>query len=250
MENKILASVNGIQISEQDLEIAMTRFPQENQQYFRTEQGKKQLLDQMVSFELVYNYAKEANLEDSDEFKYQLELMKKDLLIQAGVKKILDTVSVNDNDVKDFYDNNREMFKTEETVSAKHILVDSEEKAKEVIEKINSGTSFEDAAKEFSNCPSSEQGGNLGEFGRGRMVPEFEKAAFELSVGEVSEPVQTQFGYHIIKVENKLQADDRPYDEVKAMIAANLLHEKQNRAYTNFVNDLKEDYKVELYSEV
>lgn len=250
MENKILASVNGIQISEQDLEIAMTRFPQENQQYFRTEQGKKQLLDQMVSFELVYNYAKEANLEDSDEFKYQLELMKKDLLIQAGVKKILDTVSVNDNDVKDFYDNNREMFKTEETVSAKHILVDSEEKAKEVIEKINSGTSFEDAAKEFSNCPSSEQGGNLGEFGRGRMVPEFEKAAFELSVGEISEPVQTQFGYHIIKVENKLQADDRPYDEVKAMIAANLLHEKQNRAYTNFVNDLKEDYKVELYSEV
>lgn len=250
MENKILASVNGIQISEQDLEIAMTRFPQENQQYFRTEQGKKQLLDQMVSFELVYNYAKEANLEDSDEFKYQLELMKKDLLIQAGVKRILDTVSVNDNDVKDFYDNNREMFKTEETVSAKHILVDSEEKAKEVIEKINSGTSFEDAAKEFSNCPSSEQGGNLGEFGRGRMVPEFEKAAFELSVGEVSEPVQTQFGYHIIKVENKLQADDRPYDEVKAMIAANLLHEKQNRAYTNFVNDLKEDYKVELYSEV
>ncbi|EQB88483.1 peptidyl-prolyl cis-trans isomerase C [Clostridium punense] len=250
MENKILASVNGIQISEQDLEIAMTRFPQENQQYFRTEQGKKQLLDQMVSFELVYNYAKEANLEDSDEFKYQLELMKKDLLIQAGVKKILDTVSVNDNDVKDFYDNNREMFKTEETVSAKHILVDSEEKAKEVIEKINSGTSFEDAAKEFSNCPSSEQGGNLGEFGRGRMVPEFEKAAFELSVGEVSEPVQTQFGYHIIKVENKSQADDRPYDEVKAMIAANLLHEKQNRAYTNFVNDLKEDYKVELYSEV
>jgi len=250
MENKILASVNGIQISEQDLEIAMTRFPQENQQYFRTEQGKKQLLDQMVSFELVYNYAKEANLEDSDEFKYQLELMKKDLLIQAGVKKILDTVSVNDNDVKDFYDNNREMFKTEETVSAKHILVDSEDKAKEVIEKINSGTSFEDAAKEFSNCPSSEQGGNLGEFGRGRMVPEFEKAAFELSVGEISEPVQTQFGYHIIKVENKLQADDRPYDEVKAMIAANLLHEKQNRAYTNFVNDLKEDYKVELYSEV
>jgi len=250
MENKILASVNGIQISEQDLEIAMTRFPQENQQYFRTEQGKKQLLDQMVSFELVYNYAKEANLEDSDEFKYQLELMKKDLLIQAGVKKILDTVSVNDNDVKDFYDNNREMFKTEETVSAKHILVDSEDKAKEVIEKINSGTSFEDAAKEFSNCPSSEQGGNLGEFGRGRMVPEFENAAFELSVGEISEPVQTQFGYHIIKVENKLQADDRPYDEVKAMIAANLLHEKQNRAYTNFVNDLKEDYKVELYSEV
>jgi len=249
MENKILASVNGAQISEQDLEMAMVRFPQENQQYFRTEQGKKQLLDQMISFELIYNYAKESELEKSEEYKQQLELMKKDLLIQAGVKKILDTVSVNDDDVKSFYDNNREMFKTEETVSAKHILVDSEEQANEIVEKINSGTSFEDAAKEFSNCPSSSQGGNLGQFGRGRMVPEFENAAFQLAVGEISGPVKTQFGYHIIKVEDKLQATDRPYDEVKATIASNLLHEKQNKAYTNFVNDLKEDFKVELYTE-
>jgi peptidyl-prolyl cis-trans isomerase C len=248
MENKVLASVNGNNITEQDLEVAMTRFPKENQDYFRSEQGKTQLLDQMISFELIYNYAKQADLENDEEYKNQLEIMKKDLLIQAGVKKVLDTVAVNDDDVKSYYDNNKDMFKSEETVNAKHILVESKEKAEEVLEKINNGISFEDAALEFSSCPSSNQGGSLGEFGRGRMVPEFENAAFELAVGEVSGPVQTQFGYHIIKVEGKTEPSMREYDEVKAMIASNLLHEKQNKAYINFVNDLKEDYKVETYS--
>lgn len=248
MENKVLASVNGNNITEQDLEVAMTRFPKENQDYFRSEQGKTQLLDQMISFELIYNYAKQADLENDEEYRNQLEIMKKDLLIQAGVKKVLDTVTVNDDDVKSYYDNNKDMFKSEETVNAKHILVESKEKAEEILEKINNGISFEDAALEFSSCPSSNQGGSLGEFGRGRMVPEFENAAFELAVGEVSGPVQTQFGYHIIKVEGKTEPSIREYDEVKAMIASNLLHEKQNKAYINFVNDLKEDYKVETYS--
>jgi len=248
MENKILASVNGKNITEQDLQIAMSRFPQENQTYFKSEQGKKQLLDQMISFELVYNYAKDSKLEDEEEFKNQLELMKKDLLIQAGVKKILDTVTVSDDDVKNFYDNNKEMFNSEETVSAKHILVDSKDKADDIMNKINSGMNFEEAAQQFSSCPSAAHGGNLGEFGRGRMVPEFEQAAFQLAVGEVSEPVQTQFGYHIIKVESKSEPSVKPYDEVKATIATNLLHEKQNAAYINFVNDLQEDYKVETYS--
>lgn len=248
MENKVLASVNGNNITEQDLEVAMTRFPKENQDYFRSEQGKTQLLDQMISFELIYNYAKQADLENDEEYRNQLEIMKKDLLIQAGVKKVLDTVTVNDDDVKSYYDNNKDMFKSEETVNAKHILVESKEKAEEILEKINNGISFEDAALEFSSCPSSNQGGSLGEFGRGRMVPEFENAAFELAVGEVSGPVQTQFGYHIIKLEGKTEPSIREYDEVKAMIASNLLHEKQNKAYINFVNDLKEDYKVETYS--
>ena len=96
------------------------------------------------------------------------------------------------------------MFKGESSARAKHILVETEEKAKEIKEKINNGLSFEDAAKEFSSCPSSSQGGDLGSFTRGRMVPEFEDAAFSLEVGEVSEPVKTQFGYHLIKNRRKV----------------------------------------------
>jgi peptidyl-prolyl cis-trans isomerase C len=85
-------------------------------------------------------------------------------------------------------------------VNASHILVDQEHEAKDILKKLDEGVAFEELARDFSNCPSGKQaGGNLGDFGRGMMVPEFETAAFDLEVGAVSEPVRTQFGYHIIK---------------------------------------------------
>lgn len=246
MNNKVLAKVNENCITEQDLNNAMARFPKENQQYFSTEQGKAQLLDQLISFELMYNYAKEEDLENSDEFKKQLEVLKRDILIQAAVKKVLDNVKISEKDLKDFYENNKEMFKTQESVSAKHILVEDEEKAIEVKNKIKDGLTFEEAAKEFSTCPSSAQGGELGSFTRGRMVPEFEDAAFNLEVGIVSEPVKTQFGYHLIKVDEKLPADIKEFNEVKNSIQVNLLSQKQNEEYINFVNKLKENQNVEI----
>lgn len=246
MENKILATVNGKAITENDLKIAMTRFPQENQAFFATEQGKAQLLEQLISFELVCKYAEEENLSETEEYKTQLELLKKDLLIQAGVKKILDTVTVSEEEVKAFYDNNPNMFKGEASVRAKHILVDTEEKAKEIKAAIDGGLSFEDAAKENSSCPSGAQGGDLGFFTRGRMVPEFEEAAFTLAVGEVSEPVKTQFGYHLIKVEEKTPESIKGFEEVKDQLKINLLGQKQNETYMNFINQLKQEQDVKI----
>lgn len=246
MNNKILAKVNGNAITEQDLIKAMARFPKENQQYFASEEGKSQLLDQLISFELMHNYANAENLEESAEYKEQLEVLKKDLLIQAAVKKVLDNVQVSEEELKNFYDNNTEMLKGQESVSAKHILVESEEKAKEIKEKIENGLSFEEAAGEFSTCPSSAQGGDLGAFTRGRMVPEFEDAAFDLEVGMVSEPVKTQFGYHLIKVEEKVPAEVKSFEEVKNSLQVNLLSQKQNDEYIKFVNELKNKYNVEI----
>lgn len=246
MENKILATVNGKEITENDLNMAMTRFPQENQAFFATEQGKAQLLEQLISFELVSKYAADEKLNETEEYKEQLEILKKDLLIQAGVKKVLDAVTVSEEEVKAFYEGNPDMFKGEASVRAKHILVDSEEKAKDVKATIDGGVSFEEAAKEHSSCPSSSQGGDLGFFTRGRMVPEFEEAAFELAVGEVSEPVKTQFGYHLIKVEEKTSEVAKSFDEVKDQLKVNLLSQKQNATYLNFINKLKQEQDVKM----
>lgn len=246
MENKILATVNGNAITENDLNGAMARFPQENQAFFATEQGKSQLLEQLISFELVYKYAQDENLSETEEYKSQLEILKKDLLIQAAVKSILDTVTVSEEEIKSFYENNPEMFKGQESVRAKHILVDSEEKAEEIKAAIDGGLSFEEAAKENSSCPSSSQGGDLGFFTRGRMVPEFEEAAFALEVGEVSEPVKTQFGYHLIKVEEKTAEVTRSFEEVKDQLQMNLVSQKQNTTYMNFINKLKQEQDVKI----
>lgn len=247
MENKVLAIVNGKEITETDLEFTISRFPQQNQQYFRSEQGRAQLLDQIVSYELVYNFAKDSKLEEEETFKNQLEAVKKDLLIQAGITKSFENAKVTESEIEEFYNKNKAMFQTEETVSAKHILVDSEEEAKNIAEEIKSDKiTFEDAAKKYSKCPSKEQGGNLGAFERGRMVPEFEKSAFDLDINTVSEPVKTQFGYHIIKVEEKNESDVKPLEEVKEMVSANLLQEKQNKEFLTLVEKLKETYPVEV----
>ena len=114
---------------------------------------------------------------------------------------------------------------------------------KEILAFIQNGEkTFEDAAKEFSSCPSSQRGGDLGQFGKGQMVKEFEDAAFAANIGEVVGPVKTQFGYHLIKVEKKNEAKEAGFAEVKDPIRAELLKRKQDQAYLAKVKELKEKY--------
>ncbi len=246
MENKVVAIVNGQEITEKDLELTAMRFPKERQGFFNTEEGKKQLLDQMVSFELLYNDAKDKNLENDENYLLQVEMAKKEILIQTAISKLMNEVTVTDSEVEDYYKANENMFMNQATVTAKHILVDSAEKAGEIKAEILNGKAFEDAAFEYSTCPSNAQGGNLGAFSKGQMVPEFEEAAFGMEVGAVSEPVQTQFGYHLIKVEDKAEAGVKPFSEVKDMIKNRLLQERQAFKYTDYVNKLKDKNKVEI----
>lgn len=246
MENKVLAVVNGQEITEQDLQLTAMRFPRDRQGYLTSEEGKKQLLDQMISFELMYIDAKEKGLENDENYKMQLEMAKKEMLIQTAISKIMEEVVVTDSEVEDYYKANQNLFMNQETVSAKHILVDTAEKAAEIMEEIANGKSFEAAAAEYSSCPSGTAGGDLGAFSRGQMVPEFEEAAFAMEIGKVSEPVQTQFGYHLIKVEAKNVGSVKPFEEVKDSIKNMLLQERQTFKYTQFVNSLKDKIKVEI----
>lgn len=246
MDNKVVAKVNGNEITEFDLNAAIQRFPKEKQAYLSTDQGKQQLIEQLVSFELFYNYGKDNGVENSKEFIDRLEAMKKELLTQVTIEKVLSEVVVTDKEVEDYYNANMSRFISAETVIASHILVDSEELAMEVIDKIKGGLSFKDAAAKYSTCPSSAQGGNLGQFGRGQMVPEFEEAAFSLELGVLSEPVKTQFGYHLIMVDSKQEAEVVPFDRVKDMVKAQLLQERQNFKYMMLTGELKNKYSVEI----
>lgn len=246
MENKVLATVNGRQITENDIQEAIKRFPKEQQAYLATEQGKKQLLEQLISFEVFYNYGKEMEYDKTKEYTTAIEIMERDALTQLSVNKVLSQVELTDKEVEDYYNANKSNFVVGEMISAKHILVDTEELAKEVAEEIKNGMTFGDAATKYSTCPSKAQGGNLGKFGKGQMVPEFEEAAFNLEIGKVSEPVKTQFGYHLIQVEEKQEATEKSFDEVKDLIRTNLLQERQNVKYATTLEKLKKKYNVEV----
>ena len=161
-------------------------------------------------------------------------------------KKLLATVTVSEDEIKKFYEDNKEVFKENESANASHILVAEEDKAKEIYEKIKNGEDFEALAREFSTCPSKEKGGDLGTFTRGQMVKEFEDAVFDNEVGTVTEPVKTQFGYHIIKINEKNEGRDLEFDEVKDKIAAQVRRQKEQELYNEKITELKDKYQVKM----
>ena len=159
-----------------------------------------------------------------------LQNARKDILAQMAIGKIFEGITISDEEVREYFEANKARFAKGASVHAKHILVDSEDKCNELLESIVSGgKAFEDVAKESSTCPSGANGGDLGEFGKGQMVKEFE-------------PVKTQFGYHLIKVEDKKKAEDAKLDDVKEQIKSEIMQKKQQEAYTAKVEELKKKY--------
>lgn len=245
MENKILATVAGKEIKESDLQNIISRYPEDKRAYFSTEEAKKQLLEQIVSFELLNILGEELKINETKEYEDNVKQAEKDILTQLTLNKLLLEVTVTDEDALNYYNNNKASFAQPPTVSAKHILVDDKDLCDQVKKELDENKlTFEEAAAKYSTCPSKEEGGNLGSFGRGMMVPEFEEAAFALDINVVSEPVQTQFGYHLIKVEEKNEGNEAKFEDVKAQIVNKLLQDAQQRKYLDVVKELENKYSV------
>lgn len=245
-ENKVLATVNGREITERDVNLLLQNFNSQGNTNFNSEQGKKQLLDELINQELFYLEALENDYDKEEGFLQEVEINKVNILKNYSLRKVLDDASVTEEEAADYYDNNKESFKTPESVQTSHILVEDEEMAKEILGEIENGLSFEEAAKKYSTCPSKARGGDLGSFSRGKMVPEFEDAAFSMEKGEISEPVKTQFGYHIIKLTDKMEPSISNFEEVKNQIGQFLLGRKQNNLYIAKTTELRNKFEVKI----
>ena len=234
-----LVTVNGVEITQKDVETALmnatqgrfNQVPPAKQAEFR-----KQVLEQLVAKELVYSDAKKTNLlkskEFKDEYKKVQERVKKELAVQIWQKKQMDKVKVSDKELKSYYNKNKEEFKEKESVHARHILVKTESEAQALIKQMKSLkggdllAKFIELAKLKSTGPSGPKGGDLGSFARGQMVPEFNDKVFNMKVGTISDPVKTQFGYHIIYLEAKKAPKNLGFTEVKSFINQRLKMEK------------------------
>jgi parvulin-like peptidyl-prolyl isomerase len=183
------------------------------------EQFEERLNEAGFSFDYFKNY-------------YKNQLMLSEFLNETLFSKI----EVTDSEAGEYYQTNKENYGTKQgEIRARHILVNTEEEANEVLKEIRKGTDFVELAKERSIGPSSVRGGDLGFFGKGTMAEEFEKAAFGLRIGQVSEPVQTEYGWHIIKREHGIIS----YEEAKELIREILLIEKQKQAFNAYLDGLK-----------
>ncbi len=246
-ENKVLATVNGKDITSQDVYDFLNQLDPQTAAQFSSPEGINQIANELVNQELLYLDALKNGLDEEEDFKNELEKVKIGVLKQYAINKLFKGISVMEEEINRFYNENQHFFQTPEVARASHILVDDREKANEILSEIDDGLSFEEAASKYSNCPSKANGGDLGEFSRGKMVPEFEEVAFSMKEGSISQPVKTQFGYHLIKLNYKKESGISPLEEVKDQINQQLILIKQQEIYLDKTEELREDFQVETY---
>lgn len=244
-EDKLVAKVNGKEITRADVMKFLNDMGPQMAMQFQSPEGIQRVVDEMVNQELLYLDARENDLDKEEEYKNLLKTTEVTLLKNYAFNKAIASETPTEEEIKDYYNKNKNEFGNPEMAKASHILVEAEDQANEVVKELESGTSFEDAAVKYSTCPSKEQGGKLGEFGRGQMVPEFENAVFDMEVGTISEPVKSQFGYHIIYLEDMTPAQEQTFEEAREEAANHVARAKQQEKYMEKVNSLKEVYEVE-----
>lgn len=245
-DTTVVATVDGEKITRADLEALKqqmsAQYPQLGQ--VPLDAVYKGLLDRAIDQRLMEKEARKAKMQNDAEVKAQLKDMESELIRRAWLGKTVEK-RVTDDKVKAAYD---QMIKTtpdEEEVRARHILVETEDKAKELIGKLNGGAKFDDLAKTESKDPGAANGGDLGFFRKGDMVPEFSDAAFGMKPGELSKaPVKTQFGWHILKVEERRKVQPPKFEEV----APQLRGEVAQTEAAAVIKDLRDKAKVETFN--
>ncbi len=242
----VVARVGETEITQENVNQVIAQLPPQQAAFFQTPAGQEKVVEELVNRELLFLWGEAEKVDTQEGFAEDLARLRSDLIRDYAVRTIIADVSATDEEVKAFYEENQDKFTTPAKIRARHILVETEDEAKKILEEIRGGKSFEDAAKEYSTCPSKEDGGNLGLFAKGQMVPEFEDAAFALEVGTMSDPVKTQFGWHIIKLEEKQPSSVMPLEKVAGEIKTMLTQKKQQEAFFAKLEELHKQYPVEI----
>ena len=254
-EDEIVAKVGDMTITKSEFYEELVR------------QNGSQVLDNLIADKIMQAEVKELNIEiteeeieeDLDEMRefygsdealnqelanYGLTLddVKNNIKTNLQIERLLDSyVEITEEEMKEYFEENKSTFDQKEQVKASHILVETEEEALEIKEKLDQGEDFAELAKEYSlDKSNSDKGGDLGYFDRNKMVKEFSDAAFSLEIGEISDPVKSEYGFHIIKVEDRKEAKEADYDEVKNQVRRQLFQTKSYDAYVMVFRDVRE----------
>jgi len=264
-DDDVVAKIGNKKITVTEFNKLISYFDADRQKMIESNpQMKETILTQLVQSMVVSDIAKKKGFDKKPEIKQQLEFFSDSFVATEYLKReVTQKISVPDSEVKQYYDAHQDEFKTPEMVKAKHILIRvapgaSEEdkkkamgKAEDILKQIKGGAEFEKLAGEVSEDPGSKtKGGDLGFFAKGRMVKPFEDAAFALKPGELSGVVETQFGYHIIKVDETKEPSIEPFDKVKEKINQKLVQEKTRAKVTTFIEKSMKEAGAEIHPEL
>ena len=246
-DGEVLASFSGNRLTTGRVVKEMERLPAPSRAYLQAPDRKRQFVDNMILNELLYSEGQKLGYDKNEDIDRQVSDLRRRLVVQRVVREFQKPPDVNDTQAQSYYDDNPNLYSTTQ-IRASHVLVKDEAAAREIRDQVKTDPSkFADIAKEKSTDKTSgAKGGDLGMFGQGRMVPEFERVAFALKPNEISEVVKTQYGYHVIIVTERKEGERRPFDQVKEQIKATLrnkaIQEQQDKRY----GDLKQSANVKI----
>ena len=233
---EVLATYSGKRLTTTKVTKEMERLPSPSRAYLSAPDRKRQFVENLVLNDLLYAEGQKLGYDKDDDIDRQVNDLRRRLVVQRVVREFQKPPEITDADAQKYYDDNPNLYSTTQ-IRASHILVRDEAAANEIRDQLKTDPSkFADIAKEKSTDKTSgAKGGDLGLFAQGRMVPEFERVAFGLKVGEISDVVKTQYGYHIITVTDRKEGERRPFDQVKEQIKATLrnraIQEQQDKRY-------------------
>ena len=246
-DGEVLATYSGNRLTTGRVLKEMERLPAPSRAYLQAPDRKRQFVDNMILNELLYGQGQKLGYDKDEEIDRQVSDLRRRLVVQKVVREFQKAPDISDEQAKTYYDDNPNLYSTTQ-IRASHILVKDEATAREVLDQVKADPSkFADIAKEKSTDKTSgAKGGDLGMFGQGRMVPDFERAAFALKPNEISDIVKTQYGYHIIIVLERKEGERRPFDQVKEQIKSTLrnkaIQDQQEKRYA----DLKQGANVKI----
>ena len=235
----VIARVNGVDITQGDLALAEEDVGSE-MQAASPEAKRENLISYLADIIMVTQAAEKKNLADNPDFKRRLAFLRNKLLMGYELQQEAKT-ALTDEALHQTYDEAVRSLAGQEEVRARHILVEGEDEAKAILEQLKGGADFATLAKEKSKDPGAAEGGDLGYFTKDQMVPEFADVAFKMYPGQLSNPVKTQFGWHVIKVEDRRTKQPPEFDKVKDQIEAFLTR----KAQTDFITKLRQNAKIE-----
>jgi peptidyl-prolyl cis-trans isomerase C len=237
----VVAKVDGVEIRASDLALAEEEIGASLPQDASPDARRNYLVTHLIDMILLSRAAEEQGLSGSDDFKRRFAAMRQKLLAGLMLRQVAQK-DVSEQAMHKVYDDAVKQMGDEQEVRARHILVENEDQAKAIAAELKKGADFAELAKQKSKDPGAAvEGGDLGYFGKEQMVPEFADAAFKMEKGQVSEPVKTQFGWHIIKVEDKRNKPVPEFDKVKDQIETYV----QRKAQADYIKKLQETAKVE-----
>ena len=237
----VIARVNGVDIKQSDLALAEEEVGAD-MQAASPEAKREHLISYLADIIMVTQAADKKNIADNPDFKRRLAFLRSKLLMGYELQQEAKT-ALTDEALKQTYDEAVKSMSGQEEVRARHILVEGEDEAKAILEQLKGGADFAKLAKEKSKDPGAAEGGDLGYFTKDQMVPEFADVAFKMYPGQLSNPVKTQFGWHVIKVEDKRMKQPPEFEKVKDQIEAYLAR----KAQSDFIAKLRQSAKVERF---